>query len=89
MSGANLVAIATRNETKVHRGPDHHESMKDGTLRTIPAANAAKGLRRATRDPQKDHKSEAEGMGTLKIDLMRAVNLPDAEDEAVAALVNG
>ena len=89
VSGAGLVAIATRNETKVHRCPGRHESVKNGTNRTIAAAEAMKDHHRATRDPRKDRKSEADDVAKHRSDLMRALNLLDVENEAVAALVNG
>ena len=89
VSGEDLVAIATRNESKVHRGPDRHESVKDRTLRTIVSAEVTKGHRRETRDPRKDWKSEVGGVGKHRSDLMRAVNLPDVENEGGGALVNG
>ncbi len=88
VSGADLVAIATKNETKVHRGPGRHESVKDWTNKTIAAAEATKDHRRVTREPRKDRKSEADGVDKHRSGLMKAVNLPDVENEAVGALVS-
>ena len=89
VSGEDLVAIATRKQNKVHRVPDRHESVKDRTLRTRVPAEVTKGHRRETRDRRKDWKSEADGVGKHRSDLMRAVNLPDVENEGGGALVNG
>ncbi len=94
VSGADLVAIETTTETKVHHGAGHHENVKDRTRIVIAAVETLKSHRLAIamRDPPKDRKieeGEADAATRLRSDLTRAANLPDEASEAVAVLASG